>query len=249
MRKSPPPARSETNRPFPEEHRIPWMECRPIRGSQGASAPASSFSPATFHLASSGVAKTPADYLRAVRRQLWLVLSIALLVSVVGSLVVLRMKAVYRTEAEITIKPPEYDAILSQLVARENVLRVDKDAQALYVPDRLAFLRSKSLVEKVVRDPSVSGPRGPDSVDDASSELIENLTSRNYTGTSFFKISLEGSDPAKITRMLRLLLDKFKRQSEDESKDLFQQSKLQASSSLVQFSQDLKKIDAVKNSV
>ncbi|MDX2039247.1 MAG: polysaccharide biosynthesis tyrosine autokinase [Isosphaeraceae bacterium] len=188
-------------------------------------------------------AKTPADYVRAVVRQVWLVLAIAVLISTAGALFVLRMKAIYRAESEITIKAPEYDAIVSHLVTSDKFTVVDKEAQATYVPDRMAYLRSKSLVEQIVRDPTVSGPRGPASVDEAAAELIENLTTRNYTGTSFFKITLEGEDPAKVTRTLRLLLEKFKDQADVESRDLLEQSKLQASASLTSFSKELRTLD------
>src|SRR4051812_13714466 len=97
-------------------------------------------------------AKSPSDYLRALRRRIWMVLAIAVPLSVLGAVVVVRQPNVYRATAEITIDPPQFDPVLSTLVAHEIGGR-DHDANAKYVPNRIAQLRSKGLAEQVLNDP------------------------------------------------------------------------------------------------
>ena len=92
--------------PFAGPHR-PAPYGQPAPGLHG-------FGPQPSHSVAHALpAKTPGDYLRAVRRRAWLVLAVAALVSVSGTLLVLRMPAIYRATAEIMIEPPRYDQHLS----------------------------------------------------------------------------------------------------------------------------------------
>ncbi len=176
--------------------------------------------------------KTLSDYARSVRRRAWLVLTVGVLVSVPGTLLVLRMPAVYRTSAEITIEPPRYDQYLSRIITAGNLVQSDHDELEKFVPNQLQRLRSKSLVDKVVRDPSITGGQPISPLADPSAELIKNLYTKNTVGTSFFTISLEGSDPIKPTKTLTLLLEHFKERAREESQDVLKESERLASRQL-----------------
>ena len=169
--------------------------------------------------------KTPADYLRAVRRRAWLVLAFGLFVSVGGTLLVLRMPAIYRATAEVTIEPPRYDHFLSKIINAHTLVQTTTEEAEKYVPDKLAYLRSKALAEKVVRDLSIASgqPIGP--LDDPAAELIKNLYTRNQTGTHYYTVWLEGRDPAKVTKTLDLLLKQFRDSVRIESGDAVDQSR------------------------
>ncbi len=185
--------------------------------------------------------KTPADYLRAIKRRAWLVLAIGVLVSTCGALLVLRMPAVYRTIAEVTIEPPGVDKYLTGIISRSDtsLLRPSNEETEKYVPDKLAMLRSKSLVDKVVRDPALNGGKTPSPLDDPSADVIKNLYTRNQPGTHYYSISLEGGDPSKVTRTLHLLLEEFKAQARIESTDVLLESKRHAMNQIGQLTKEL----------
>jgi succinoglycan biosynthesis transport protein ExoP len=175
--------------------------------------------------------KSPSDYIRAIRRRSWLVVSIALLVSVAGALLVLRMPAVYKTAALVTIEPPSYDQFLMSIISKADHSLIgpsSEESDRAYVADKLMMLRSKAIIDTVVRDPSLNGgqPVGP--LDDPAADLGKNLYWRNQPGTHYYTISLEGGDPSKVTRTLHLLLDVFKSKAQNESKDILEGSKQHA---------------------
>src|SRR4051812_23135853 len=87
-------------------------------------------------------AKTPSDYLRAIRRRIWLVLTVLVVVAVRGTLMALRMPAIYAPPAEMIIEPPRYDPHVASLVSSGDMGRGDASSNERYVPDRLAMLRS-----------------------------------------------------------------------------------------------------------
>src|SRR3979490_3293748 len=70
--------------------------------------------------------KAPSDYVRAVVRKVWLVLMVAVPLSVAVTIWAVRQPPVYQASAQITIVPPEYDPMLSALVSKE-VGRSDPD--------------------------------------------------------------------------------------------------------------------------
>ena len=57
--------------------------------------------------------KTPSNYLKALRRRVWVVLAIAVPLSIVACIYVLRMPPVYLVKAEIEINAPDYDPALA----------------------------------------------------------------------------------------------------------------------------------------
>ena len=183
--------------------------------------------------------KTSADYLRAIRRRAWLVVAVGVLVSVGGTLLVLRMPAIYRATAEVTIEPPRYDHFLSKIINAHALVQTTTEETEKYVPDKLAYLRSKALVEKVVRDLSIAGgqPIGP--LDDPAADLIKNLYTRNQTGTHYYTVWLEGRDPAKVTKTLDLLLKQFRDTVRIESGDAIDQSRRFAGQTLESLTHDL----------
>jgi capsular exopolysaccharide synthesis family protein len=194
---------------------------------------------AAHHAPGALPAKTPGDYARAIRRRAWLVVAVGVLVSVAGALVVLRMPAIYRASAEVTIEPPKYDQFLSRMMKAESLIQRSEEEVEKYVPDKIALLHSKAMAEKVLRDPSLSAgqPVGP--VEDAAAELAKNLYSRNRTGTHYYTVSLDGRDPAKVAKTLHLLLELFRDAVRVESTDALEQSRRFAGQTLEKLSKDL----------
>ena len=78
--------------------------------------------------------KGPADYLRAMRRRVWLILAVALPMAIATSIWALRQPRVYQAVAEVTIDPPQYDPVLSTLVSHD-IGRHDPHSQESYIPN------------------------------------------------------------------------------------------------------------------
>ena len=157
--------------------------------------------------------KGSSDYLRALRRRTWLVLAIGVTLSVAGAVVVVRLPAVYRATAQISIEPPTYDATLSTLIEHE-VGRNDPEAALKYVPNQLVKLQSKGLAEQVVSHPDFDQPTP--AAGDPAQELLNNLQTRPLPKSDYIIVTLEGTDPERTTKQLNKLLELFRDEAEGE---------------------------------
>ena len=175
------------------------------------------------------VSKSPSDYLRAVRRRVWIILAVGVPLGILGAVWVVRQPNVYRAPAQITIEPPQFDPVLSTLLSHE-VGRGDHEAAEKYVPNRIAMLRTKQLADQVVNDPSVVQGNAP--APDEADEFLVNLQTRQVTGTSHFFVTLEGTDPARTARLLMVLLEKFQKRAKEDSLAKIDSSEAMANRSL-----------------
>lgn len=183
--------------------------------------------------------KSPSDYLRAVRRRIWLALAVAIPVATVGTLYVLRMPPVYSVSAAIEIKPPRVDPAIRAMVGHGEVGVGDPAADEKYVPDALAMLVSKAMAEEVVRDSSL-GLSDSNQEGDPVGELIGKIKTRQVPQSHFYYVTLEGRDPSRITRTLDLLLKKFQNKTDNESRDGSIQAIDDASRTMSQYISELK---------
>jgi capsular exopolysaccharide synthesis family protein len=161
--------------------------------------------------------KTPSDYLRAMRRRIWLILAVAVPMAIATSSWALRQPRIYQARAEITIEPPEFNPVLSTLVSHE-IGRHDPITQERYVPNRIAQLQSKGLAELVVSNPTVASEVA--AFDDPAQELIlGGLQVRQVGKTNMYTVMLEGRDPTRTKKLLEALLEEFKKLAQAESQD------------------------------
>jgi capsular exopolysaccharide synthesis family protein len=184
--------------------------------------------------------KTLADYCRAVRRRVWLVVAVAVPLSVVVALIAMKQKSVYRAIADITIDPPQFDPMLSTLVAHQIGSR-DPESVARYVPNKIAFLRSRALAEDVLSDPSLAQNAVP--TEESVLELINNLQTRQVPNSNRFQVSLEGTDPGRTRRLLQGLLELFQRQAMSETEVKNDGSREGANASLNTLHKELERLD------
>jgi polysaccharide biosynthesis transport protein len=185
--------------------------------------------------------KTPAHYFRAVRRRIWLIMAVAVPLAIATSILALRQPRIYQARAEITIEPPELNPVLQTLISNE-MGRHDPTSQEKYVPNRIALLQSKSLADAVVADPTIA----PElvSFDDPAQELIISaLQVRPVGKTNWFIVLLEGQKPARTKKLLEILLEKFKKLSEEENWDRMMDTKGFAADRLREMKDELEKID------
>ena len=217
----------------------------PVRGNVAAPRKSSSHqSPMTdpeFAPINLAAVKSPSDYLRAMRRRIWLILAVAVPMAIVTSSWALRQPRVYQARAEITIEPPEFNPLLSTLVSHE-IGRHDPMTQERYVPNRIAQLQSKGLAERVVSNPAIASEVA--ALDDPAQELIlSGLQVRQVSKTNLFTVMLEGRDPARTKKLLETLLEEFKKQATDEYLDKIGETKEYAQTRLGELKKDLTGLD------
>jgi succinoglycan biosynthesis transport protein ExoP len=196
--------------------------------------------PATpVHAVDPTLVKTPSDYLRSLRRRIWLVLAIGVPMSVAVAVVAVKQPNVYRASAEISIEPPQYDPVLSSIVPYEIGGR---EADLTYVPNRIGMLRSRALAEQALYDPALAQSSSPG--EEAIADLLNNLKWRQITQQSRrFEITLEGTDPARTARQLYTLLDLFRAEARREIEEKNDASKQGAESSLNKLKNELTALD------
>ncbi|MHC5538832.1 GumC family protein, partial [Singulisphaera rosea] len=180
---------------------------------------------------SSKLAKGPADYIRALRRRVWAVLAIGVPLSILGAIWTARQPNVYSAKAVIQITAPGFDDHLKTLISKSFGGNDSSETSKDYIQNRVAMLKSRALAERVINDPSlVQGAAPPP---DAADELIGALQFRPIPTTNQYTVSLEGGDPERVTKQLKLMLDFF---VEDASNEIT--SKINTSQSFAESSID-----------
>src|SRR5262245_8235149 len=160
------------------------------------------------------VVKTTADYFRALRRRVWLVLAVAIPLSIGAAVVTVKMPSVYRAVAQIQIEAPEFDPMLAVLVSRE-VGQKESGSKETYVPTKLAQLKSKTLIEHVLSNPEFAPMAA--SGGDPAQEVVDSLQTRQIPGSSSFLVTLEGTDPERTAKFLQALLEQFHNDAKSET--------------------------------
>lgn len=204
----------------------------PARGSGGVTLLSPAPAPAP--------AKPPAEYLRSLRRRFWLALAVSSALITVGAVVVVRQPNVYRATAQIQIEAPQFDAILGSIVSND-VGRGDREASERYVPNRRALLHGRGLADRVVVNPAVG--LSPGAASEAAAELIAGLQTRQITGTTIFDVHLDGTDAARVARLLNTLLETFSEDAQKEVDHKISNSQTIANTSLRQLADELKILD------
>lgn len=196
---------------------------------------------ATVVAANPAAIKAPSDYVRALKRRFWLVLMVAVPLSTLLALFVVRQPAYYQASAMILIEPPQYDPVLSGLVSHD-VGRNDRDFNDKYLPNRVAYLKSKALAQQVVNDPAfLKGETLPDI--DAADLLILYLATKRDLNSNWVTVTLEGTDPARTARQLQTLLNRFAEHAQKESTDRIDTTRHYATTTLQKAEEELRGID------
>jgi succinoglycan biosynthesis transport protein ExoP len=178
-------------------------------GAAGAGQPARSAPTVPQFNAAVHPPKSASDFGRALRRRAWLVVAVALVVSLAGTAVVMRMAPVYQATAVVEIKPPQFDVALSTII--NAAAPISRDNNELYIMDLIAQLQSRYLANKVMQD---LGPAFGDPLPD----LVAGLKTQQIAKTNRFVVQLEGRDRERVARLLNALLAALKNKALDESR-------------------------------
>ncbi len=197
---------------------------------------------ATVSAANPAAVKTPSDYVLALKRRFWLILMVGVPLSTLVALYVVRQPAYYQATAMIQIQPPQYDQVLSTIVSHDVGRVSDRESNDKYLPNRVAYLKSKALAQKVVNDPAfLQGEALPDI--DAADMLLLYLSTRQIIGSNWVQVTLEGTDPARTTRQLQTLLSRFAEDAKDESLFRIDTTKQHATATLAKLQDELKALN------
>ena len=214
-----------------------------IQVHQGYAAPAALSKTAPTPLAINPAAvKTTSHYLRALRRRVWMVLSIAVPLAIGSSILVLKLPPVYVAKGEIEINPPAVDPELSALMTHEPGHH-DPSVTASYVPNQEARLRSKGLAQEVVSDPAIANELVQFS--DPASELFRSLNVLRLKNTNLFIVSLEGNDPARTKKLLEMLLIQLQTNAKKENFEKLDSVRTYAQNRLDDLVKESKEFDKV----
>lgn len=186
-------------------------------------------------------AKSPSDYIRAVRRRIWLVLAIGVTLSMLSAAWAVRQPAVYQAKTQIKIEPPQYDAVVLSF-ATPGMGRRDPESIEKYLPNIVANLKNKALAEEVVNDPAFLQGAQPDP--DAAEELAASIQARIMPNSNWVSITLEGTDPARSARQLTALIEVLTRHIQAEASQKNRSPLDFLSSSLDNQKRELKQLDA-----
>ena len=215
-----------------------------IQAYKGESGPPSTLRPGGLAMAPAvnpAAVKTTSHYLKAVRRRFWVVLAIAVPLGIVLSLLVLRQPNVYMVRAELEINPPDLDPLFAALLSNDTG-RPNPASHSMYLANHEVKLKSKSLAERVIRDPAIA-PKVAQSGDFATDLILKSLTVTRLKNTNSFFVSLEGNDPVLTTRLLDTLLHEFQKQTADENADKYKSITDSASDNLKKLEDALKELD------
>lgn len=203
----------------------------------GASTPSVPSAPAQIPPISSTLPKSASDFARALRRRFWLVLGVGLVVGLSGSAFIVRMPAIYQADAEIEIEPPQFDAALMGIL--DTQANVSRDQSEQYVVNRIAQLRSSSLVNEVIVELGLASGGA-----DPSFEIINGLTTKRVGGTTtFFQVYLECRDQDRVAKILNALIDTLSKKMQDESAEEIRRPAEMARSSLNEWTKKLDELD------
>ncbi len=185
--------------------------------------------------------KGPADYIRALRRRVWMVLALAVPLAVLACILVLRMQPVYTVAAEIEINAPEHDQALKQIVS-QDIGQHDSSFQSQYIANRASRLRSVFLQRKAVGAEDISALVSQ--YDDPATELYRTLgvIPLNHRNSNIFNVTLEGNDPYRTKRLLEVLLREFADEASAESHKKMEDSRFLASNNLNRLQRELEEL-------
>jgi capsular exopolysaccharide synthesis family protein len=189
-----------------------------------------------FNPAAHQPAKSMSDYVRALKRRIWLVLAVGVPLAVSAAVLTVRMPSVYRAIAQIQIEPPEFDPMVTALVSN-GLGTHSQTATEMYVPTKIAQLKSKELIESVLSTPDFAGPGG--TVGERAAEVLENLQTRQITGSTSFLVTLEGTDPSRTAKLLYALIERLKAETHQESHRVTDRSRELANNHLLKMKNEL----------
>lgn len=192
--------------------------------------------------------KTPSDLIRATRRGFPVILALTALFGALGAAYAMRLPPVYRAVGQIQIEPPRFDPNLTIILGNNAISPNDREATERFVPNRLARLQGRVLAQMVITQGDMGVGRGYES--DPEAEILANISNRRFMpGTNLYEISLDGSDPERVTKLLTTLLDAFKSQAHKESTGAMDGSKAETDLSIKEINKEILDLDAKINTL
>jgi len=146
--------------------------------------------------------KSISDYLMAIRRRFWLLISMTFAGFLLLAIVVIRMPDKYQAVGELQIVPPVFDGHVSSMMASSIDQKTGQDSEK-FVANKAVLLRSRGLAMRVGM---AEEARHDGTEQDVADEIAEGLSVRPMPGTNIFVLSLKGSNPARVTMLLDKLM-------------------------------------------
>ena len=187
------------------------------------------------HVALQESPKTITDYLAALRRRFWLLVSMTFVGFLLLAVVVIRMPDKYQAMGEIQIVPPEFDGNVKSMISSKIDQSSGEDTEK-FVATNAAMLRSRGLATKVGMNEEV---KLDGTEQDVADEFAAGLSVRPMPGTNFFVLTLKGSNPARVTLLLDKLITTFNQEVSQRVDDRIKNSREHVKSALTTLEREL----------
>ncbi len=186
--------------------------------------------------------KSPSDLIRAAYRGFPVIVALTALFGVLGAAYVMKLPAVYRAAGQIQIESPRFDSNLAIILGNNSISPNDRESTERFVPNRLARLQGRALARQIITQGDMGVGRGYEF--DPEAEIISNISNRRMLpATNVYEISLEGSDPERVTKLLTTLLEAFKLQVKAESTRAMDGAKDETNRSIGEIKNEIAQLD------
>ncbi|MFM7319121.1 MAG: GumC family protein [bacterium] len=179
--------------------------------------------------------KTISDYLAALRRRFWLLLSMTFVGFLTLAIVVIRMPDKYQAMGEIQIVPPEFDGNVKSMISSKIDQKSGEDTDK-FVATNAALLRSRGMATKVGMNEEI---KLDGTEQDVADEFTAGLSVRPMPGTNFFVLTLKGANPARVTLLLDKLITTFNQEVSQRVEDRIKNSREHVKSALATLEREL----------
>lgn len=194
-------------------------------------------------LAASSQPKGAQDYIRAVRRRAWVVLGLFLLVLIPGVSYALRKPPIYRTEAVLKVEPLQNDDALASLLRhRVGGGGGGSGSDPEFIHYCVAILKNKMLATATANNPEIATSKAPNS---SPAKEVLGLTARVVPRSNLIELSLEGRDPAWITKLLRTHAEELVKLTDNDHRTALDDTLHKADGNIRELNAELKKLETL----
>ena len=143
------------------------------------------------------------DYVRIIRKRLWLVLSFFLIIVTVVSIKAFSIVPVYEATAKIIIERDN-----PNILSFQEVMNIDASSSDYYVT-QAGIIKSRTLARKVFAASGLENSSGYKGIADPVSKLLHALKVTPVRGSRFVDLTIASTDPEEAARISNIWSDKY----------------------------------------
>lgn len=174
------------------------------------------------------------DYLKALRRRLWLVALVTVLAGGAGTVFTFYQKPVYWASSRILIEPPQ--TIVQGL---NDDGRRGSDASQNFFSTRIEMITSRQIAERVLQALQLSEWDELNGVEDPVGELLGWISVKPVKNSNLVDVGIEGGDPQLVAKIVNSTVEEFMRYEQESLREFNQSGRARIDSELRALGQEL----------